>query len=151
MAELADLYHDLIIDHNKSPRNKGALPSPPARTAVGHNPLCGDKVVIYINNEVDVIHDIMFDGVGCSICTASASLMTDAVKGKTTSEIRNLFTSFHSLVTGEADAASAVDSLGKLAAFAGVSEYPVRVKCASLPWHTLIAALERDHTAVTTE
>lgn len=151
MAELADLYQDLIIDHSRQPRNRRSLPAPPARSAEGHNPLCGDRVRVFVEMDDGAIRLATFDGVGCAICTASASLMTDAVTGKTIDNVRAMFKRFHSLVRGEGDALDHAAALGKLAAFAGVSEYPVRVKCATLPWHTLIAALDNENETVSTE
>ena len=155
MSDFDDLYQELILDHNKRPRNRRALETPPAHRALGHNPLCGDQVTIYVRTEGDRITDVAFEGKGCAISTASASLMTEAVKGKTRAEAERLFLRFHDRVTGHPPTAAAAgeggEDLGKLEAFAGVSEYPVRVKCATLPWHTLRAAFEDAQRPVSTE
>jgi len=138
MADLKALYQEVILDHSKNPQNFHPLPDA-NRTAVGRNPLCGDQFTVYLRIDGDRISDVGFEGQGCAISKSSASMMTQAVKGKTSAEAESLFDRFHDLVTGkEADP----DSLGKLAAFQGVSEFPIRVKCASLAWHTLRAALE---------
>jgi len=146
MSELRELYQTTILDHNKSPRNFGKL-AHANREANGHNPLCGDRIAIHAEVEGDSLRDVAFEGAGCAISTASASLMTQAVKGKPLAYVQRLFDRFHELVTagGEPDV-----ELGKLAVFAGVREYPMRVKCATLAWHTLRAALEgRSETART--
>jgi nitrogen fixation NifU-like protein len=135
--ELNDLYRDVILDHNRKPRNFGPL-EPADASAEGFNPLCGDRLTLRLNLADDTIRDIRFEGQGCAISTASASLMTEAVKGKTRGEALALFERVHNLLTD--DAADAED-LGKLAALSGVREYPARVKCASLCWHTLASAL----------
>lgn len=137
--DLRDLYQEVILDHNRRPRNFGPL-ADANRTAEGHNPLCGDRVTVYARVEGGRIQDLSFQGSGCAISTASASLMTEALKGKTVAEARHLFEGFHDLVTKgtEMDAAS----LGKLAALAGVREFPIRVKCATLAWHALQAAMD---------
>ncbi|HEX7126945.1 MAG TPA: SUF system NifU family Fe-S cluster assembly protein [Thermodesulfobacteriota bacterium] len=140
MDDLRDLYQEIILDHGKRPRNFSKLEGPRVAAAEGYNPLCGDQITLYLDVEGDVIRDAGFQGSGCAISTASASMMTAAVKGKTRGEVQRLFASFHGLVTGEGEPDEAL--LGKLAVFAGVSEFPMRVKCASLPWHTLHAALE---------
>jgi nitrogen fixation protein NifU and related proteins len=147
--DLSDLYRDVILDHNRRPRNFGPLEAADA-TAEGVNPLCGDRLTLRLHVDSDTIEDIRFEGQGCAISTASASLMTEAVKGKTRAEALELFDRVHRLLTE--DAASA-DDLGKLAALCGVREYPARVKCASLCWHTLAAALNSagNATAVSTE
>jgi len=138
MADLKALYQEQILDHSKNPRNFHKL-APADRSAVGRNPLCGDQFTVYLRMEGDRITEIGFEGQGCAISKSSASMMTQAVKGKTSEEAEHLFDRFHNLVMGkEVDP----DSLGKLAVFQGVSEFPVRVKCASLSWHTLKAALE---------
>lgn len=146
MSDLRELYQQVIIDHSKKPRNfqkvEGAN-----RTAEGHNPLCGDHITLYLQVQDDVIRKIGFEGSGCAISKASASMMTDSVKGRTRAEAESLFEKFHHLVTGE----GGLDDLGKLAAFSGVSEFPVRVKCATLAWHTLRAALEGKGEPVSTE
>ena len=151
MMDIRELYQEVILDHAKKPRNFRALENPTAQ-ADGFNPLCGDKATIYLKLEGDTLADVAFKGAGCSISTASASLMTDALKGKTRAEAEALFERFHRLVTGDpSKAAQSTDpELGKLAVFAGVCEFPVRVKCASLAWHTLKAALEGQG-SVTTE
>jgi nitrogen fixation NifU-like protein len=148
MSELTDLYQEVILDHNKKPRNFQKL-ADANRTAEGFNPLCGDQIQLYVKLEDGVIRDIGFQGSGCAISKASASLMTSTLKGKTSAEAEELFERFHRLVTS--DAAADVAELGKLAVFSGVREFPVRVKCASLAWHTLRAALEGKVEKVTTE
>lgn len=150
MSGLGDLYQQIIIEHNRTPRNFRALPDA-NRTAEGNNPLCGDRITLYLKVEDDVIREVGFQGRGCAISQASASLMTGAVKGKTTTEAERLFHAFHEMVTGGPEAPADPQTLGKLAAFAGVRAFPPRVKCASLSWHTLRAALERRAQPVTTE
>ena len=149
MSDLRDLYQEVILDHNKSPRNFRELAGAD-RHADGFNPLCGDRLSVYLNLDGDTITDACFMGSGCAISKASASLMTDAVKGKTLTEARRLYERFHGMVT---DVAVGPDprELGKLAVFAGVRDYPTRVKCASLAWHTLRAAFDDRHDLVTTE
>ncbi|MDO8665664.1 MAG: SUF system NifU family Fe-S cluster assembly protein [Gemmatimonadales bacterium] len=149
MADLADLYQQIIIDHNRNPRNFKHLDDA-NRTAHGDNPLCGDKITLYVHLDGEVISDVGFQGSGCAISQASASLMTSAVKGKTTADAEALFHAFHAMVMGETGAAGA-KALGKLAAFAGVRQFPARVKCANLPWHTLHAAVTASAEPVTTE
>ena len=147
--ELKDLYRDVILDHNRKPRNFGRLDEPAVR-ADGHNPLCGDRLTVSLRLDGDRIEDIRFEGKGCAISTASASLMTEAVKGKDRGAVGELFNKVHALLT-EQEAVPSSD-LGKLAALSGVREFPARVKCASLCWHTLNAALERgDAATVSTE
>jgi nitrogen fixation protein NifU and related proteins len=148
MSELTDLYQEVILDHNKKPRNFQKL-ADANRTAEGFNPLCGDQIQLYVKLEDGVIRDIGFQGSGCAISKASASLMTSTLKGKTSAEADELFERFHRLVTS--DAAADTAELGKLAVFSGVREFPVRVKCASLAWHTLRAALEGKAEKITTE
>lgn len=150
MSEFRELYQELILDHNKKPRNRRAMPDANCQ-AEGYNPLCGDKVHVYVRLEGDRIADVSFDGVGCAISTASASLMTGALKGRTVAEAHEIFERFHEMVTGEPGAAVAKEMLGKLAVFQGVCEFPVRVKCATLVWHTFQAALDRQQDKVTTE
>jgi len=154
MSDLRDLYQEVILDHNRHPRNFGTLESA-NHDADGFNPLCGDKIHVYLDVEDDRIRDIRFEGSGCAISTASASVMTETLKGKTLSEARRLFQAFHDLVTGKGDADDTHDgkdaALGKLAVFSGVSEFPVRVKCATLCWHTTQAALDEKPDAVSTE
>jgi nitrogen fixation protein NifU and related proteins len=141
MSDLSELYQEVILDHNRRPRNFRTLEDP-TRTQEGYNPLCGDRLTLYVKLEGDVIRDVAFQGVGCAISKASASLMTDALKGKTVGEARALFDRFHEMVTSSPDLPA--PDLGKLSVFAGVREYPTRVKCASLPWHTLKAAVSEE-------
>ena len=150
MDDLRELYQTVILDHNKAPRNFGTLETA-NREADGHNPVCGDKLTVYLHvGDDDTIEGVSFDGNGCAISTASASLMTEFVKGKTVSEVREAFDSFHDLVTGPPTETPSGEGLGKLAVFAGVREFPMRVKCATLSWHTLNAALaQSDETAKT--
>ena len=150
MADLKDLYQQTIIDHNRSPRNFRPLPQA-NRSAEGHNPLCGDRISLQVQVEDDRITDVGFQGSGCAISQASASLMTTAVKGKSTSEADALFTAFHDMVTAPPQTTPDTSALGKLAAFAGVRAFPARVKCASLSWHTLRAALHGATAPVSTE
>ena len=151
MSDLMDLYQEVILDHNKTPRNFGSMDDAD-HTAEGNNPLCGDKLRLYIKMDGDRVERIRFEGSGCAISTASASLMTEVVDGKTLEEISSLYESFHELLTGDPSVvAEAGPELGKLAVFAGVREYPVRVKCATLAWHTLQAALEDEEQSVSTE
>jgi len=149
-ADLRDLYQELILDHSRRPRNfhelKGAN-----RKAEGFNPLCGDKATVWLDVQDDIVKDASFVGKGCSISTASASLMTESVKGKSRSEIEALFERFRKLVTGDGPSSARSPELGKLAVFSGISEFPVRVKCASLAWHTLRAALGNRAETVSTE
>jgi nitrogen fixation NifU-like protein len=147
-ADLGDLYQEVILDHNRRPRNFRAMERA-GRKAVGHNPLCGDKVSVYVDLEGDVLRDVSFEGSGCAISKASASMMTEILKGKTRKEAEAMFRKFHALVTGESPDGAA--GLGKLVVFSGVSEFPVRVKCATLAWHTLKAALDNRQDAVSTE
>jgi nitrogen fixation protein NifU and related proteins len=146
--ELKDLYRDLILDHNRHPRNFGPL-GEPARHARGHNPLCGDQLTVFVRLDGERVADIRFEGTGCAISTASASLMTEAVKGKDRAAIGTLYDKVHELLTQQDAPADA--ALGKLAALSGVREYPARVKCASLCWHTLNAALSEGAATVSTE
>ena len=146
MSNLNDLYQEVILDHNKRPRNFRRI-EPASHHADGFNPLCGDKLSLTMTIEGENITDVAFQGSGCAISKASASLMTDAVKGKSVEEARSLFERFHRMVTTPPDAP--VEDMGKLSAFAGVREFPVRVKCASLAWHTLKAALERQEITTT--
>jgi nitrogen fixation NifU-like protein len=147
--DLRELYQEVILDHGRRPRNLREIPHA-AHKADGYNPLCGDRATIFVEVDGDVVKDASFVGKGCSISTASASMMTEAVKGKTLAEAEALFERFHALVTGEPEPAGGPD-LGKLAVFSGVSEFPARVKCASLAWHTLRAALKDEGAPVTTE
>ena len=149
MSDLRELYQEVILDHNKHPRNFGELDGAD-RHADGHNPLCGDRLAVYVNLVGDVIADVSFLGSGCAISKASASLMTEAVRGKTLAEAQQLFEKFHRMVT--TTTASIDDAgLGKLAVLAGVRDYPTRVKCASLAWHTLRAACDDTHQLASTE
>ena len=147
MSDLTDLYQEVILDHNKKPRNYHKLLKA-NHHAEGYNPLCGDHINIYLQMDGDLICDIGFEGSGCAISKASASLMTDTLKGKTKEKAETLFDHFHKMVTGKAEAST---DLGKLAVFSGVREFPARVKCASLAWHTLNAALESRADPVSTE
>jgi nitrogen fixation NifU-like protein len=146
MSDLSDLYQEVILDHNKRPRNFGVLDAP-THHAEGYNPLCGDRLHLFVKVDGETISDVRFQGSGCAISKASASLMTDALKGHSVSEARELFERFHRMVTTPPDVP--VEDLGKLSVFAGVREFPVRVKCASLAWHTLKAALAREEKAST--
>ena len=150
MSDLRDLYQEVILDHNRRPRNFRKLECAD-RTCEGFNPLCGDRLTLFMALDGDRITDVSFEGTGCAISRASASLMTDALKGKTVAEADALFERFHRLVTSDPDAAPDVDGLGKLAVFAGVREHPSRIKCATLSWHTLRAAVTTGETRVSTE
>ena len=147
MSDLRELYQQVILDHNRQPRNFRVI-DPVSNKADGHNPLCGDKVTVYIEVAGGVIKDVAFQGRGCAISTASASLMTDIVKGKTLAEAQSIFEDFHNVVTGSGESSP---ELGKLAVLAGVRDYPSRVKCATLAWHTMHAALEDNAETVVTE
>jgi len=148
-ADLAALYRDIIIDHNKSPRNFREL-DPPRREADGYNPLCGDRLTVYLHMDGERIGEVSFQGSGCAISVASASLMTEALVGKTAAEAETLFERMHTLLTGADDAGDGSE-LGKLEALAGVRAYPSRVKCATLAWHTVQSALSEDDNRVSTE
>ena len=148
MSELSELYQQVILDHNKKPRNFRKLENAD-RSADGYNPLCGDQLTIYVNLTDDSVRDIAFEGSGCAISKAAASMMTQAVKGKSKEQIDELFKEFHSMVTGELDEENDENHLGNLKIFAGVREFPVRVKCATLPWHTMHAALHNQDRAST--
>ncbi len=150
MSELESLYQEVILDHNRRPRNFKVLEKA-NRQAEGFNPLCGDRVTIYLEVEGDVVKDVAFQGSGCAISMASSSIMTESLKGKSLVEVERLWTTFRELVTGESELASGQPDVGKLAVFGGVSNYPVRVKCATLTWHTLRAALRKAQKAATTE
>jgi nitrogen fixation NifU-like protein len=147
MSDLRDLYQEVILDHNKRPRNFRVL-NPYSHKAEGYNPLCGDKVTVYLDVQDGIIKDLSFQGAGCAISSASASMMTEALKGKSIAEVEKLFKDFHDAVTGASEPSP---KLGKLAVLAGVRDYPSRVKCATLVWHTLRAALENRTEAVATE
>ena len=146
-AELDELYQEVILDHNRRPRNFRALDA--GQKAEGFNPLCGDRITVYLSVDDGVIRDVAFQGSGCAISKASASLMTESVKGKTVAEAQALFERFQQMITARADAP--VDNLGKLTVLAGVRQFPVRVKCASLAWHTLRAAVDARNEVVSTE
>lgn len=143
MSELSELYQQVILDHNKKPRNFRKLESA-NHTAEGYNPLCGDQLTIYVNLAGDAVQEIAFEGSGCAISKAAASMMTQAVKGKSKEQVEDLFREFHSMVTGELDEETDENKLGNLKIFAGVRDFPVRVKCATLPWHTMHAALNNE-------
>lgn len=144
---LRDLYQEIIVDHAREPRNFGKPPQP-AYCQVGHNPLCGDRLILYVVESQGRVDELYFEGAGCAISMASASLMTEAIKGKTLQEVQQLFLHFHALVTEGKEPAA---EIGKLAVFSGVAAFPVRVKCATLAWHTLKAALAHDPNPVSTE
>jgi len=148
--DLGQLYQEVILEHSKAPRNY-RKPESANREAEGYNPLCGDRCTVFLDVEGDAIKDIGFQGSGCAISRASASMMTQSVKGKTKAEAARLFEEFHRLVTGDEKAIASAQDLGKLAVFAGVSKFPARVKCATLAWHTLQSALENKHEPVSTE
>ena len=148
MSELSELYQQVILDHNKKPRNFHKLETA-NRTAEGYNPLCGDQLNIYLQVEDDQVKDVSFEGSGCAISKASASMMTQAVKGKSKQEAELLFDEFHRMVTGRLNEESEPNQLGRLTIFAGVRDFPVRVKCATLAWHTLHAALNNLQTIST--
>jgi nitrogen fixation NifU-like protein len=150
MSSLGSLYQEVVLDHSRRPRNYRALDGA-NRKADGYNPLCGDKVTIYLKLEEGRVADISFQGSGCAISTASASILTETLKGKTEEEVDALFRKFHDLVTGEAGEEDEGPDLGKLEVFSGVSEFPARVKCATLSWHTLRAALKGEGGNVSTE
>jgi nitrogen fixation NifU-like protein len=148
MSDLRDLYQEMILDHGKRPRNHHPLDDADHR-ADGHNPLCGDKITVFLKLDGDTVKEVTFSGSGCAISQASASMMTEAMVGKTLAEARELFGTFHSLVTGAGAADD--EALGKLVVFSGVRDFPVRVKCASIAWHTMQAALKQEDEAITTE
>jgi len=150
MSDVRELYQETILDHGSRPRNFRPLEGA-ARTAEGYNPLCGDRVTVYLRVVQEVIEDIAFQGTGCAISTASASMMTTNLKGKTVVEAEGVFERFHKMVTGATEGAQAPEELGSLRAFAGIRGFPSRVKCATLAWHTFRAALKGGHTSVSTE
>lgn len=150
MSDLRALYQEVILDHNKNPRNFRVMEHAD-RSLEGYNPLCGDRYTVYLKMKGDTIEDVSFTGSGCAISKASASIMTGLVRNKTREEVLQLFERFHNLVTGHAERMEGAGELGRMTVFAGVSEFPARVKCASLAWHTLKAVLEKQTTAVTTE
>ena len=145
--ELRDLYQEVILDHNKRPRNFGVIEG--GAQAAGHNPMCGDRVSVYVRMDGDRVAEARFTGNGCAISKASASMMTEAVTGKTLADVQGMFSTFQEMVTGKAEADD--EKVGKLVVLSGVSEYPSRVKCAMLAWHALVAAIEGASTTVTTE
>jgi nitrogen fixation NifU-like protein len=151
MSELTDLYQEVILDHNRRPRNFGQIEGAD-HSAEGYNPLCGDQLTLYLKMDGDRVEEVRFEGQGCAISTASASILTEMVQGKSVAEVEALFEAFHELLTGDPSVVADVGpELGKLAVFAGVREFPVRVKCATLAWHTLKAALSDDGRAASTE
>lgn len=147
--ELRDLYQEVIFDHNRNPRNFRII-DPSDRKVEGFNPLCGDRLTLYLQMDGDIIADVSFQGSGCAISTASVSLLTEIVKGKTIDEAEILFKQFHEMTTGKEEQID-LEAMGKLAVLAGVREYPARVKCATLAWHTLDAALKNEATTISTE
>jgi nitrogen fixation NifU-like protein len=149
-SDLRDLYQEMILDHGKRPRNFRELPGATGR-AEGYNPLCGDRETVFVRVEDDTLKDLSFQGSGCAISTASASMMTERLKGKTRQEAEALFTRFHDLITGENESGAGGPDLEKLTVFSGVREYPVRIKCATLPWHTMRAAMNGNGQIVSTE
>lgn len=149
-SDLKELYQQVILDHNRNPKNFGII-EPHNHSAEGFNPLCGDHINVYLLVENEVITDISFNGNGCAISKSSASLMTQAIKGKTVADAERFFTRFHNMVTGQTAEGDTFEDLDKLSIFQGVREFPVRVKCASLSWHTLIAAIKNENIPVTTE
>lgn len=150
MSEINELYQQIILDHNKNPRNYRAIEHPSA-LAKGHNPLCGDQIDIFLTVKDDVIADVCFQGQGCAISQSSASLMTTMIKGKTSAEAKILIDLFLKIVRGEISDDATMETIGKLAVFAGVRDYPSRIKCASLAWHTLENAIDNPETTATTE
>ncbi len=150
MADLRELYQELILEHSKAPRNYRE-PATANHKAEGYNPLCGDRFTVFLDVEGDRIRDIGFQGAGCAISKASASLMTQSVKGKTRAEAAMIFEQFHTLVSGQADSKGDMSALGKLTVFSGISEFPARVKCATLAWHTLQTALMGNQEVASTE
>lgn len=150
MSDLRDLYQEVVIDHSKRPRNFRKMEDA-NHTAEGFNPLCGDRITLYLKLEGDRVADVAFQGSGCAISTSSASIMTEVLKGKTVAEAEKTFEEFHRLVTGELQPGERAEDMGKLAVFEKVSDYPARVKCASLAWHTLNSALRDESKTVTTE
>ncbi len=150
MSELRELYQELILDHSRRPRNRRRMEDADRR-AEGYNPLCGDRVTVFLKLDGDIVKEATFEGTGCAISTASASMMTESLKGKTLREARELFRKFHHLVTGDPVETGPGPGLGKLEVFSGVCQYPARVKCATLAWHTLEAAIENKAAPVSTE
>ncbi len=150
MSDLRELYQEVLLDHNRRPRNFQKLEGAD-RTAEGYNPLCGDQVTVYLKFDGEVIKEVTFQGSGCAISKSAASMMTMILKGKTRVEAEALFQKFHQMLTGDPGKREVPDGLGKLAVFSGVCEFPIRVKCATLPWHTMHAALEGKAERISTE
>jgi len=150
MSAIQELYQEVILDHNKSPRNFRVMEHAD-RSIEGYNPLCGDRFTVYVKMNGEVIEDVSFSGAGCAISKASASVMTQLTRGKTQEKAEQLFQDFHKLVRGELDIAGREEDLGRMTVFSGVSEFPARVKCAILAWHTLRAAIKNNTTTVSTE
>jgi nitrogen fixation NifU-like protein len=150
MSAIRDIYQEMILDHGRRPRNRRAMEGTGNR-AEGNNPLCGDRVTVYVSLDGETIRDVSFVGEGCAISLASASVMTEILKGKTLEEADTLFTGFHAMLTGNGSSAGTSEGIGKLEAFRGVRDFPVRVKCATLAWHTMKAAVAASGKAVTTE
>lgn len=148
--ELNDLYQQVILDHNKNPRNFGKL-DPHTHSADGHNPLCGDQIEVQLLIDGDIIKDVMFNGNGCAISKASASIMTTLIKGKNLDEAKQYFDEFHDVITADMDKEIDLDSMGKIAVFAGVREFPSRIKCANLAWHTMNNAIHGKNETATTD
>ena len=148
MSELSELYQQVILDHNKKPRNFRRMETA-NRKAEGYNPLCGDQLTVYLELDGDTVRDVSFEGSGCAISKASASMMTQSVKGKTRAEAETIFQEFHKMVTGEMDEQTTPNQLGRLTIFSGVRDFPARVKCATLSWHTMHAALKGEETIST--
>ncbi len=150
MSQLSDLYQEMILDHYRNPRNATPIANE-THHAEGHNPLCGDDVEVHLQVQGGIVKEVAVRGVGCAISTASSSLMSEAIRGKSIAEIEQMFEKFHAMVTSPLEAAAPIDGLGKLEVFAGVRSYPVRIKCATLAWHALMAALQGSEQPVTTE
>ena len=150
MSEINELYQEMILEHNRKPRNFSVMDEATCESE-GFNPLCGDRITVYLKIQGDVIEDISFQGSGCAISTASASMLTGSLKGKTKSEAESVFEAFHKLVNGKSLDESEIQRIGKMTVFSGVSEYPTRVKCATLAWHTLRAGLSGSEKPVSTE
>lgn len=151
MMDLRALYEEVILDHNRNPHNYGKKPDATSHSAHGHNPLCGDEVEVHLRIEDGIIREVGFEGQGCAISTASASLMSEALEGKSEEQAKVIFNALHELLTDEDARDDGAQALGKLAVLGGVKQYPMRVKCATLPWHTLHAALRQETGLVTTE
>ena len=150
IGEINELYQEMILDHSKRPHNFHELQGA-SHKAEGYNPLCGDRITVYLDVQDNSISDVAFTGTACAICTASASMMTQQIKGSSADAAHHYFDNFHKLMTGEAELDEVLDKLGKLAALAGVKRFPIRVKCATLPWHTMKAALDQPGETISTE